>query len=297
MPEISKKYYSKVLLIGEYTVTSGYGALAIPFKGYSGQWVIQPDKKTNYKSGLQQLLDYIKAEKLLQSVFDLYRFQDELDQGLIFDSDIPTGYGLGSSGALVAGFYDRYAVNKTSNINDLKYILALTESAFHGSSSGIDPIVSYLNSAVIIDEEKRISQIELDIFKLDFFLFDTGLARKTAPLVQVFKEKMKENAFGDAVVKLGQSNQKAIDCIIENKKTDLTYELKVISMLQLEHFKEMIPAHVVKLWETGLDSGEYYMKLCGAGGGGMMLCYFPEGIDSNELSLKHHLKPIGQMTY
>ena len=295
MPEISKKYYSKVLLIGEYTVTSGYGALAIPFKGYSGQWVIEPNKKANYKSGLLHLLDYIKGEKILHSVYDLYRFQDELDRGLIFDSDIPTGYGLGSSGALVAGFYDRYAINKTSNINDLKNILALTESAFHGSSSGIDPIVSYLNSAVKIDEEKSISKIELDIFELDFYLFDTGLERKTAPLVQVFKDKMKVNAFGDAVVKLGQSNQKAIDCIIDNKKADLAYELKVISMLELEHFKEMIPADVMNLWEFGLDSGEYYMKLCGAGGGGMMLCYFPHGIDSNELSLKHYLKPIGQI--
>jgi mevalonate kinase len=296
LPEISKKYYSKVLLIGEYTVTSGYSALAIPYKGYSGQWLIDPDKSSNNKSGLQHLLDYIETEKLLQSVFDLYRFQDDLDKGLIFDSDIPTGYGLGSSGALVAGFYDRYAVNKTNNINDLKSILALTESAFHGSSSGIDPIVSYLNSAVKIDEGKSISQVELDISTLDFYLFDTGLERKTAPFVHIFKEKMKNKDFIDIVQKLGESNQKAIDCILNKEYKALAKDLQVISKIELEHFKEMIPVDVVKIWETGLDSDQYYMKLCGAGGGGMMLCYFPKTKDHKELSKKLQLKPITHMS-
>jgi mevalonate kinase len=33
----------------------------------------------------------------------------------------------------------------------------------------------------------------------------------------------------------------------------------------------MIPAHYEKLWKQGLDSGEYYIKLCGSGGGGFLL--------------------------
>ncbi|MBK7638039.1 MAG: hypothetical protein IPJ13_29990 [Saprospiraceae bacterium] len=39
LPEITKKYYSKVLLLGEYTVTEGYSALAVPYMGYRGQWM------------------------------------------------------------------------------------------------------------------------------------------------------------------------------------------------------------------------------------------------------------------
>ena len=36
------------------------------------------------------------------------------NNGLFFKSNIPQGYGLGSSGAMVAAFYDRYAKKKIS---------------------------------------------------------------------------------------------------------------------------------------------------------------------------------------
>ena len=36
----------------------------------------------------------------------------DLDHKLYFDSNIPKGYGVGSSGALVAAFYDRDALEK-----------------------------------------------------------------------------------------------------------------------------------------------------------------------------------------
>ena len=38
---------------------------------------------------------------------------------MFFDSSIPQGYGVGSSGALVAALYDRYALNKITVLENL----------------------------------------------------------------------------------------------------------------------------------------------------------------------------------
>ena len=35
--------------------------------------------------------------------------------------------------------------------------------------------------------------------------------------------------------------------------------------------QEMIPKLFQKLWKDGLESNDYYLKLCGAGGGGFIL--------------------------
>ena len=38
---------------------------------------------------------------------------------MYFDSSIPKGYGVGSSGALVASIYDKYAFNKITVLENL----------------------------------------------------------------------------------------------------------------------------------------------------------------------------------
>jgi mevalonate kinase len=56
--------------------------------------------------------------------------------------------------------------------------------------------------------------------------------------------------------------------------------LNAVSRLQLEYFTPMVPANMRELWEAGLDSGKYTLKICGAGGGGFMLgfCKHPDDI-------------------
>lgn len=293
LPEITNKYYSKVLLLGEYTVTEGYSALAVPYMGYVGQWMYGTNAEAKDIQGLKHLLQYIESEKLLHSVYDTDKFREELDKGLFFDSDIPAGYGLGSSGALVAAFYDRFAINKSEDIVELKTILAQTESVFHGSSSGIDPTVSYLHSAIKVDNGNIISSMKLNIADFGFYLLDTGLERKTAPLVQIFKDKMVVDPdFKKNIDLLGKANQNAIFLMLQYDKPALTKEIKMISSIEFEHFKEMIPEHIMDLWQQGLESDDFYIKLCGAGGGGMMLCYIPQETKSDELFIAYKLKKV-----
>jgi mevalonate kinase len=58
---------------------------------------------------------------------------------MYFDSSIPQGYGVGSSGALVAAIYDRYAQDKITVLENLtrekllqQKIYSLKWKVFHG---------------------------------------------------------------------------------------------------------------------------------------------------------------------
>ena len=67
------------------------------------------------RSSNHSLCEYTKylaglSEDLLR--LDWEALKADLDRKLYFDSNIPQGYGVGSSGALVAAFYDRYALEK-----------------------------------------------------------------------------------------------------------------------------------------------------------------------------------------
>ena len=47
--------------------------------------------------------------------------------------------------------------------------------------------------------------------------------------------------------------------------------VKQLSKIVLKNFKPMIPVAFHKVWEHGIDTNDYYLKLCGSGGGGYIL--------------------------
>ena len=63
--------------------------------------------------------------------------------------------------------------------------------------------------------------------------------------------------------------------------------IKQLSHVVLDNFKPMIPKQFHKLWKEGIDTGAYYLKLCGSGGGGYILG-FTEDIDKARTALKNH---------
>jgi mevalonate kinase len=73
--------------------------------------------------------------------FDLPELKSDVETGMYFDSSIPQGY-VGSSGALVAAIYDRYAQDKITVLENLtrvkviatKKIFSQMESFFSKSS-------------------------------------------------------------------------------------------------------------------------------------------------------------------
>ena len=78
-----------------------------------------------------------------------------------------------------------------SDIDYLKSALAMMESHFHGASSGIDPLISFLDSPVKIVKGVTTKVISLDHYDcgVNLFLVNTGRPRRTEPLVNLFLEK------------------------------------------------------------------------------------------------------------
>ncbi|HMU04243.1 MAG TPA: hypothetical protein PJ990_11490, partial [Saprospiraceae bacterium] len=246
-------------------------ALAMPFSGFAGSWDFNDTSDVNVE-GLHRLATFLRNDADLSNLYDIKRFMYDIENGLKFVSDIPTGYGLGSSGALIAAFYDRYCNTPTKDLVQLKSILGATESAFHGASSGLDPLVSYLNKGILIDESGVIELIDLDINDYGYFLIDTGISRQTEHYVDIFRQKLRQSDdFTDAVRLLSEENKIAINACITNDKNVLWHATNKISKLQFDHFEEMIPPQFMDLWTHGLQSEAYTLKLCGAGGGGMIL--------------------------
>ena len=265
----SKFFNSKILLFGEYTVTLGSDALAVPFDHFKGYWNFSANA-TESNANLQQLYNYLQKESKLNGLFDMKNLANDIEDGLFFESSIPTGYGLGSSGALVAALYDKYATDKILDSNSLKSIFAQIENCFHGASSGIDPLVSYLNEPILIRNKTEINSVQCDVKKNGFFMIDSGISRKTAPFVHIFNNKMSENAdFRTNVEVLKSVNRQIISNLIN--KENIKTEFEIISKIQADHFGEMIPEKLKPIWQNGLESRQYFLKLCGAGGGGMFL--------------------------
>lgn len=270
-----KKYNAKILLFGEHAVLKGSDAIAIPFSKFGGKWVYTryPEMAKMKQMELPQFFQYLKEKSGSVDFFDINTedFGRELLDGMYFQSNIPLGYGAGSSGSLCAAIYDSFAKKKTTDVLQLKKIFSIMESFFHGSSSGFDPLISYLNQAIKISsgEMETINDIPLNS---GLFLIDTGIKRTASDFINGFMKKCEGSEYLNLVQsELIPLNQKAIQSYLKGDATSLFHHMHDISRFQYLHFNEMIPDNMVAFWEKGLKGRDYKMKVCGAGGGGFMI--------------------------
>lgn len=288
--KISRKYFhSKLLLFGEHIINKGAQGLAIPTDHFTGafnfikeEW--NEDAVTSNRA-IQMLAEFIIYDDELATLYDTNRLLEDLEHGLYFESDIPQGYGLGSSGALVAAICHSYRlkpVNK-KDLTAIKHELAKLESHFHGKSSGLDPLVCYLNKAVTINNGEVTDTFDLSInadayFKL--FLLNTGKPRKTGPYVKLFLQKCKDPKFEAMLSEsLIKANDMCIHSFLEPGYRTFWKSLKLISHIQYDHLPEFIPDAFKPLWKQGLTYNEFYLKICGAGGGGFILGFCKKDFD------------------
>jgi mevalonate kinase len=268
---LTPKFPAKVLLLGEYTILNGSKALALPFHELQGQWTFENNESEFRESSRKSLKAF--QEKSGAENLDLARMKKDLEEGIWFQSDIPQGFGLGSSGAVIAAIFDRYGKSK----NDLevdKKELAKLEDFFHGSSSGLDPLVSHIQKPLLIHSFKEVEILNKRPSLKGFFLLNTGKPRQTGPLVSIYQEKMKDPQFKQGCAEiLAKEVNFAIDAVVKNDPTNLFHHLWHISKFQWDFFPEMIPTKERGPWTRGIESGEYILKLCGAGGGGFILGY------------------------
>jgi mevalonate kinase len=264
-----KSFPAKVLLLGEYTILNGSRALALPYEDLRGEWSfeeIDDEARENSQKSLKNFL-----EKTSSSSIDREKLREDLLRGLWFKSSIPQGYGLGSSGAVIAAIFEYYG-NPSGQLEDHKRDLAQLEDFFHGASSGLDPLVSHLQRPLLIHHFHNIEVLPKMPDLQHFFLLNTKRPRQTGPLVSIYQEKLKDPQFKQGCVDvLTKEVNFAIEAVIKNDETNLSHHLWHISKLQWDFFPEMIPTKERALWTRGIETGDYILKLCGAGGGGFIL--------------------------
>ena len=282
------RYYSKVILFGEYSMIFDATALMIPLKRFSAQWQLplsfnRADSLHSNQS-LKRFCQYLSENKALSSFFDLQALKKDLDDGLFLASNVPSGYGLGSSGTLVAAVYDRYALQKTEDYLQLKTLFGQMESHFHGSSSGIDPLQCYLGKPFKITP-KGVELLSDNFLKKDIHicLIDTKIKSNTKPLVDHFKQQREDAAF------LGRFQSEYVPCVtacidsmIEGNKELFFNSLKQLTKGQLEFLRPMITDNTMDLFTTDFDFN-FGVKISGSGGGGYVLGFTDDVEKASEL--------------
>ena len=259
----------------------GSNALLIPYYSVSGEWssiINRPcERGIESNRNLFKYFDYLRENDRFR-ILDLRRMEMELNAGLFFDSNIPTGYGVGSSGALVAAIYDRFKSIDIKETDKLIEFLAAMENYFHGSSSGIDPLQCYfgkpfvLNGQRTTDNGQQILNHDFMSDDIHIFLIDTKITSPTAPLVNIFKERRKDNIylekFNNIYVPLVND---CISSLIEKKDDEFFNNVLQLSKMQAEMLGHTIPENVKEFFFFDINKDGFQVKLCGAGGGGFLL--------------------------
>ena len=286
---------AKLLLFGEYTLLHGSMALSAPFSRLKGEFdfatpCTNEAELSNVK--LKGFLSYIEeVNDALPFDIDVHRFKNDIHKGLYFKSNIPEGYGVGSSGALVAEVYEKYAMNplkpRCGNIelSLLRSQLSVLENYFHGTSSGNDPLVCYSNWTILMNEDKSIvrkrgDRLHLPIVKL--FLVDTKIFGDTKSNVDKYRQLMQQQSFHEAFC--AKLIPAVNECTMSYTavRPELIQQLYNLSELQLEFFRDMIPNHFVEHFIHGIQYNKFALKLCGSGGGGYMLGFTQDIVKTTE---------------
>jgi len=263
-----RRYNAKLLLFGEYSILHGSKAFSFPINSFYAYWA----KKSVSDEALVSFTQHAVSQ--LGELLDVERLEADIKQGCYIHSTIPFGYGLGSSGTVVAAYLDRYAISSDITLHSLRNQMSQLESFFHGRSSGTDPLISYLNYPLVFHDQDNIELISrrLSLDGLHFYLLDSGQPRQTKNLVNDYLQRFKsDQGFKEAMQDITTCNDEIIARALIPTATDLMQQIKYLSKLQYDHMQEMILENIQIHWQESLTDNTYAIKLCGAGGGGFYL--------------------------
>lgn len=288
---------AKILLFGEYGILYDGKALAVPFHKFSGSLLHQTES-INSNREFNDYVEFLLKSNKRDFGINLDQLAQDKKAGLTYQGDIPQGYGVGSSATLVACIYHQYGQAIQDSILSLegfeliqiKNYLASLENYFHVNSSGFDPLVSYLKMPLILDSHKQIRSVYISkkrLSKISVFLLNTGRKSDTRAMVSIFLNKMKsEFYYNDIKGTFIPTTERCIKHFARGDQRALDSDLPILSKCTLQYFDFAIPEYLKDLWVYGWESGLYFLKLCGSGGGGYLL-----GFTFNFEEVKKILKP------
>lgn len=310
----SNIYYAKILLFGEYSVIFNSMGLTIPYTHFTGHLSMPNMRKYTdldyaHKSNedLREYYKYLQSlrdKKALKFEMNLEALARDIKNGLYFESNIPQGFGLGSSGALVSSIYANYGIDPihksrqmpVENILQLKNIFSQMESFFHGTSSGLDPLNCYIQYPLLIRKKDDIRIVNIPKNHNQdsaIFLINTGKPGKTQPLVNLFLSNNKEEAYKNKVLnEFIPFTNASIESLVEGNYDLFFDNLAKLSTFEFNHLKPMIPEAYRNIWEIGNTSNSFHLKLCGSGGGGFLLGFAKDYASAKRELSRYNINPI-----
>lgn len=248
--------------------------MAMPLHSRSCHWQFGGD--VEQQGGLPDLLQFLEAQ--FPGQFRLQQFSKDLADGCFLASDIPVGYGLGSSAAVCVAVFERYSTER-GKVRLLeqgpKAYFAPIEAHFHGTSSGTDPLIIYQRSSIRLSPDGECELIPTPQLPeaWQFFLLDTGRSRETAPIVNYFTHRYDtDSRFRNITDEQWiPATDQAIAALLSKDIQQLLEAFRQISAFQLAELPPMVLPKLHGIWQAGLNSGHYLLKICGAGGGGYCL--------------------------
>ena len=298
-----ESFNSKVLLFGEYSALYNSMALVMPYDRFSGQLTFangDAQNKFAFHSNefLKKFSTFIASHVDENFVLEVKEFEREIDNGLFFNSNIPQGYGLGSSGALVVAIFLRY-LKKAKDLKDelkglslgtaqkLKMSLGQMESFFHGTSSGLDPLSIILNKPILYKSAEDVLPVSIparnENGKNVIFLLNTGIARQTSVMMKEFRNFCTDMQFRNKIHdELVNYTNESIHSFLQENPVLFYQNLDKLVQFQLREMEYFIPTPFQTIIKEGIDNGDYFLKICGAGGGGFMLGFTDNWQKTNE---------------
>jgi mevalonate kinase len=101
-------------------------------------------------------------------------------------------------------------------------------------------------------------------------------------------ENMKQEGFRTMLkTQFTKHTDACVEDFLKGNISSLFGNMKQLSKVVLNNFKPMIPEQFHKLWKQGIETNNYYLKLCGSGGGGYILG-FTEDYEKAQKALKDY---------
>ena len=243
---------SKLLLFGEHTVLAGSPALTMPLWKFCARLKIPGQDCTveNLESTrlLKAFYTYLHGHKeWFDGQINLEYLKSALRQNMFFESQIPIGYGLGSSASVCVAIYKAFGKTDTQETSVLKLLYSRMESFFHGKSSGMDPLTIHLNQPILADQGK-INILEQGQTLIEegvrIYLLDSCIPRNSSSMIECFQQEMQSPEFKSEYQRaylpiLEGIKEKAINHIPVNWEL-----IRDLSTQQLKLFRNLIPEPV-----------------------------------------------------
>ena len=230
-----------------------------------------------------KLKDLIKLEKVKYYIENSYFL-------ISISSDIPVGFGLGSSAAynvcIVNGLC--LLINKllNNNIFNKKDILLLSnesEKIFHnGTPSGIDASCSLYGGVINFQSINHQSNVKIPLNnfflnKIKFILINTKIQRNGGEFIKNVSNFKKNNPelFNNLINEIGDVTNNIINLIMKEQSNDDDC-FKFFELIKQN--QKLLKSICVSNNEIDniiniLEKNEYVGKISGAGGGGFIICF------------------------